>query len=136
VPPQTNEVADRVVRSLEKAMDVFGPDRVGPSLFRYLRMFADKQIQKRPFQNVVAKFLRNIRENRRFDLVSAWLPQVEELVTLHESVTNSKYEIENGAEHGSSKLEEVHKNKAFLYDVQRAIRPNKTMHQRKQWRRR
>lgn len=99
-----------------------GVERVGPYLFRMADSFPSREREKLPFQNAVAKFLRQMREEKRSDLVNIWPDEIEDLNSQLESFVRSRFNAEVEAHGSSSKIGEVDKNKAFIYDSLRVRR--------------
>jgi hypothetical protein len=121
-PPVDADSLDERIRRLDAALESFGPDRIGPSLFRMFRSISDAQASKMPFLNLVAKFLRAIRDGNRLDLAAFWILDFEQLVQHQERQAREKFNGGTERQH-RYKYYEVDRNKAFLFDVQRTLRP-------------
>lgn len=122
-PPQSADTFAKIISYLNQTLRLpGGAERIGPYLFRLIRSFAPRELEKRPFQNVVAGFLREIREQKRADLVNAWPAEIEELNRMLESYVRSRFATEAQTHGSSAKITEVEKNKAFIFDALRARR--------------
>jgi hypothetical protein len=117
--PKSNNSVARTIKSLSHRQKLFGVENVGPSIFRLNRAIDRSQKAKRPFLDLITKYLRDLREQRRFDLVRNWRSQLEDLVSLHEELTQEAYSAEISQHPNSNKLSEIANNKAFLYDAAR-----------------
>jgi hypothetical protein len=129
IPPVTNSNVAKIISQMESALHervestpesrpIFGPEHIGPRLFRSYRSFRENDLRKTPFLNLITKFLRAIREANRIDLVRMWRSQIEELLEHQE---NNEQPSPSGLELGGIqrryKPSEVEKNKVYLYDV-------------------
>lgn len=119
--PKTTDASARILLALDKALDLYGPENVGPPLFRLFGTLDRKQLEQKPFLVLATNFLRNLREQRRFDLARTWKRQIRALITHHEEQTSRQFrmivEDANGIKRKSTKAREIDDNKSFLFDA-------------------
>lgn len=121
--PETNKMCNARIAHMEEVLkhSSAGVDEVGPMLFRAFRWMDRRHTRKTRFTNLLTKFLRELRENRRLDLISAWFSDIQKLVDHQELMSkelfNQKSDRPDAAH--NYKWEEILKNKAFMFDAQR-----------------
>jgi hypothetical protein len=121
-PPKTNNAVARIVAEMGSSLEAFGPEHIGPRLFRSYRSFREDDLKKTPFLNLVTKFLRAIRERNRLELVRVWRSQIEDLLDHQERTQSERRRNTDWADSISqTKPSEVEKNKVYLYDVFKAL---------------
>ena len=119
--PKTTESASKVLLALEKALELYGPENVGPPLFRLFATLDQRQLEQKPFLVLVTKFLRSLREQQRKDLGRMWKDRLIALVSHHEAQTTKQFPMvvsdPIGNKRKSSKAREIDENKSFLFDA-------------------
>lgn len=107
----------KTIMALENVLQLYGPENIGPTLFRLFATLDKRQLNQKPFLILVIKFLRALREQNRSDLGFLWRVQLDKLIFYHENQTNIYFanELKGGLER-SSKAREIAANKTFIYD--------------------
>ncbi len=115
--PNSTDALSKIILSMETALDLYGPENIGPALFRLFATLDRRQLDQKPFLALVIKFLRELRQQNRKDLGRLWRDHLRRLISYHEDQTkvNFSRELEGGVER-SSKAREIEKNKTFIYD--------------------
>lgn len=118
--PNSIIAVTKTLRSLERSFEIYGPENIGPTLFRLFSTLDQRQIEQKPFLTLVTKFLRSLREESRSDLGRIWKDQLKSLIHHHEIQINKQFKmtiLDHGIIRKSSKAREIEANKSFLYDA-------------------
>ncbi|HEX3125940.1 MAG TPA: SIR2 family protein [Thermoanaerobaculia bacterium] len=113
----SKDALSKTILALENALQLYGPENVGPTLFRLFATLDRAQLDQKPFLILVVKFLRLIRRQERKDLGRLWRSQLSKLIDYHEAQTKKHFAEElKGGQARSSKAREIAENKMFMYD--------------------
>lgn len=119
--PRTTDASAKILISLEKALELYGPENVGPPLFRLFATLDPKQLEQKPFLALTTNFLRSLRDQQRSDLGRLWKHHLVALIGHHEMQTSKQFPMivvdASGNKRKSTKAREIDENKSFLFDA-------------------